>query len=110
MTDIARRTFLRVVFSGAAVAGATAACKSKSSYYVVANKGIVCSDTTGLAADAVAARTQHGYVEHADKPSENCGNCQNFKPGTPNNCGSCTVLKGTINPDGHCSSWARKAT
>ncbi len=109
MSDLSRKKFLQLAFGGSAAALAAAACKKSPSYYVVANKGLVCTDESGLAPADVQARKARGYVDHAADPKQNCGNCVNFRAVSANNCGACAALKGPINPDGHCSSWTKPA-
>ncbi|MFO0667247.1 MAG: high-potential iron-sulfur protein [Polyangiaceae bacterium] len=50
------------------------------------------------------------YSDASADPAKTCANCQLYKPAAPDQCGSCTLLKGTIHPKGFCKSWAAKTT
>ncbi len=68
-----------------------------------------CQDVTALTDAERSARVNPGYVEvspHA--AAKNCTNCNFFTAGAANDCGTCTLVKGPINPTGYCNSWAIK--
>lgn len=68
-------------------------------------EGLSCDDTAGLAPGDLATRTSNGYVEQSREADKNCVNCQ-FWQGQANQCGTCTVVRGPINPQGYCNLWA----
>lgn len=102
---ISRRDLLQksaAVAGALAVFGGAAACSKQPA-------ALVCTDTTGLAPADVTVRTTLGYTDVSMEPGKMCSNCQQFVPNaTPNTCGSCKILKGPINPKGHCKSWVAK--
>ena len=73
-------------------------------------KEVVCSDTAGLTAQETKMRKTLDYSDASADPAKTCANCQLYKPAAPDQCGSCTLLKGTIHPKGFCKSWAAKTT
>jgi hypothetical protein len=91
-----------VTVIGAALAG----CGQKQA-------GLRCSDPDKLTDDEINMRNSFQYVEQASNAAQACGGCAFFDAG-PNSgapsCGECRLLKGPVNPKGHCTSWsARKA-
>ena len=68
-----------------------------------------CTDTAGLTPAEVQMRQGQSYVDHSPKPAENCANCNFYQAAQANQCGSCTVVKGPIHPEGYCNLWAAKA-
>lgn len=74
------------------------------------SSGPDCSSTAGLDAPAIANRTALQYVEHSTRSSAHCSNCRFYTASPPvggaPSCGSCTVVAGTINPDGYCNSFS----
>ncbi len=77
---------------------ALTACKSQLS----------CTDTSGISGADLTTRTQLQYMDHSVNPQKVCSGCKLFKAGAENACGSCTLVKGPINPAGNCTSWAAK--
>ncbi|QQR90160.1 MAG: high-potential iron-sulfur protein [Myxococcales bacterium] len=74
-----------------------------------APKALDCSSTTGLAPADLATRNALKYVDSSPDAQKNCANCALFvAPTQEGGCGSCQVVKGTINPKGYCNSWAPK--
>jgi High potential iron-sulfur protein len=73
-------------------------------------KELACTDVSRLTPDESAMRTTLAYLDAATDPSKKCSACQLFKPGQDGQCGACTVLKGPINPNGGCKSFAPKVT
>ncbi len=68
-----------------------------------------CSDVSALTPDEATARTTLEYVEKSPDPQKYCDNCQQFVvPAEGKACGTCKVVKGPINPKGHCKSWLAK--
>lgn len=70
-----------------------------------------CTDTSGLEPAQQATRSSLGYVDNSPHgASKNCANCNFFQGAAENQCGSCTLVPGQINPAGYCNSWAEKAS
>lgn len=70
-----------------------------------------CTDISSLNDQQKQMRSSLKYVGHSPYDNKKCSNCQFFqaaKDGKP--CGSCTIVPGPINPDGHCTSWSPKQT
>ena len=64
-----------------------------------------CSDVSGLTAAEAATRTNLEYVQASPHGAEkDCLVCR-FFTGNESQCGSCTLVKGPINPHGYCNSW-----
>jgi hypothetical protein len=53
-------------------------------------------------------RTTLSYLDVSIEPGKSCAACQQFVAGAPGACGTCKVLKGTINPAGYCKSFLAK--
>jgi hypothetical protein len=71
-------------------------------------KELTCNDTSGLKPDEVSARQTLAYTDKSPEAGKQCNNCQQFVPGSPDQCGSCKVLKGPVHPNGYCKVWAAK--
>ncbi len=98
-----RRDVLQRGAAGVLAVVGAAACKS-------APKALSCADTTSLSAADYQVRTTLAYVDVSTEPGKTCSGCQQFIPGEPGACGSCKVVKGTINPAGYCKSFVAKTT
>ncbi len=49
------------------------------------------------------------YTDASSTAGSQCANCMSFIPGTaPGAMGGCFILKGEINPKGHCDGWSAK--
>ena len=57
---------------------------------------------TGIA-DAATNKAQFKYQDKPGKGGEKCSGCRFFKP--PH---SCSIVTGTISPNGWCISWTKK--
>lgn len=112
-----RREFFRRVgaaaLAGAGLALGLAACGggdkgNAESTSAATSKPAVdpCSDLSGLTQDELATRTTFQYKAVAADPAKVCTKC-NFwhapEGGSP--CGTCTLVKGPIEPAGGCMSW-----
>mgnify|MGYP001566462367 CR=1 FL=1 len=97
--NLGRRDVLRLfVVGGAGLA--VIACGGGGS-------AVDCSDTAGLApADAELRRSQ-AYVDQSTRP-DNCAACTFFTAGAAGACGTCTVIRGSINPGGYCNLFSRR--
>jgi len=73
------------------------------------SSGVDCTDVSGLTEPEVATRTNLEYVEASPHGTEkDCVNCR-FYTGNETACGTCTLVKGPVNPRGYCKSWVIKA-
>jgi High potential iron-sulfur protein len=52
--------------------------------------------------------TALNFTEHSATPNQTCGNCGLFG-GDGSACGQCQIFSCTVNPKGHCDSWAAKS-
>jgi hypothetical protein len=107
MTDkLSRRDVLQrsaAAMGALAALGAAACGKNKVA--------LVCTDTTGLAPTDAQIRTTLAYQDISTEPGKTCTKCQQFvEAPAAGSCGSCKVLKGPINPNGYCKSFAAKST
>ena len=116
-----RREFLaRLLGASAWLAGALAAggCQPSGpsqaeldSMRAAMDPKLDCTNTSGLWPAEAATRTTNAYVEHSAKADQFCQICLNFQPpAAAGACGSCTTVKGPINPGGWCTSWTAKRT
>lgn len=97
--NLGRRDVLRLMVVGGAGL-AVAACGGSS--------GPTCTDTTGLAEADVTMRTSQGYVEASTHGADNCAACTFYTAGAAGACGTCTVIRGPINPAGYCNLFSRR--
>lgn len=72
------------------------------------SSGPTCAGTAGLSAADVATRTGNQYVDASVDPAKKCSGCNFFQSAGAAVCGTCTVVKGTINPGGNCRLWVAK--
>ena len=125
---LSRRNFLtRAAAIGAAALGAgtiLAACDGPSgqrqppggqgSGDPQADPEAACDDLSGLTEGEKNMRInqikQFKYVEESPYPDKICANCQFWvEPVGGTRCGGCQLIQGPIEPDGYCTSWAKKA-
>jgi len=68
-----------------------------------------CDDPAKLDEAARTTRETFNYQAKAQDPAKTCRKC-NFwqEPSGDGPCGGCTLVKGPINPEGTCTSWAEK--
>lgn len=90
---------MAIGFSGAMVLG-LAGCQRRSA-------APVCGAPDQLNDEQMSLRTSLRYTESAPGP-ETCSACAFFKAQENGACGNCELLKGPVNPQGHCVSWSRK--
>jgi hypothetical protein len=68
-----------------------------------------CTDISALDTADRQLRESLAYQDQSPVGKDkSCLNCEFFKPGGRNECGTCTLIKGPINPAGYCNSWAAK--
>jgi hypothetical protein len=121
---ITRRQFVLTTATGALSVAAFGAfvsgCKSESGAADEDKKGeapkeepageLDCTDVSALSDAEKKTRTSLQYVEKSTTPGQVCSGCQLYTPPpSGSGCGSCTVVKGPINPGGHCTSWVKKS-
>jgi hypothetical protein len=98
-----RRDLLRrsAAFGALALVGASACSKSKPA-------ALSCTDTSALSPTDLTVRTSLAYVDVSTETGKSCAGCLQFIPATPDQCGTCKVVKGPINPAGYCKSFTPK--
>ena len=79
-----------------------AACQSQTK--------AACSDPAKLTDEQIAVRTSFSYVEKSPQPAQACVGCAFFHGEAAAACGTCELLKGPVNPAGHCTSWSARKT
>lgn len=72
-------------------------------------KELSCAQAPGLSAADAQTRTTLHYADRSPDPAKNCDNCRLFHSAGADACGSCDVVKGPINPHGHCTAWVAKS-
>jgi len=101
-----RRTYLKTLTLGVAAVGlgglGLAACKS-------GGKELDCSNATGLSDMDAMLRKTLVYVDKSPNAEKSCANCVQFVAAAADQCGTCKLVKGPINPAGYCNSWAAKS-
>lgn len=74
------------------------------------DEGPNCNDTSGLTPQQQSTRSSLGYVAQSPHGTQkNCTNCNFYTAGGAQQCGSCTLIAGPIDPNAYCNSWAAKA-
>lgn len=107
---VSRREFMHhsLLLGGLAAGGAAVlgvACGSSGGA-----AALTCTDTSALSEADKGLRTQLQYVDRSPDPTKTCLACRFFTaPQSATACGSCSLVKGPINPQGKCSSWVAKA-
>jgi hypothetical protein len=100
-----RRFFRQVALVGGGVAAGSlvtlGGCKS-------GEPALKCDDPPGLTEAERAMRKTLAYTDQSPNAEKRCSNCQLYVPKGPNACGGCQLLKGTVHPDGYCTSWVQK--
>jgi hypothetical protein len=107
---------LAVVGSGALLAGcggeekaAEMGSQPKQTLDAVKSALDPCSDVSGLTPAELQTRETFKYVAFEENVEKHCTTCHFWIPAkgdTP--CGTCTLVKGPIHPNGGCMSWAAK--
>lgn len=68
-----------------------------------------CTDLSGLTDSQKKMRTTLKYTGDSPYPDKHCSNCNFFTaPENGKPCGSCSIVPGPINANGHCTSWVKK--
>ena len=98
---LGRRTLLRralVVIAASPVLGAA---------LTSCGGGPSCT-TDGLGPPQLAIRSGRHSVQVAADPARRCAGCQLFT-GTPDACGTCSSVPGSIDPNGSCDAFIARA-
>ncbi len=121
--DISRRDFIqRLSLFGAAGVGASmlAACGGGEQQADTpaadppaeepVAESFTCTDTEGLTEAELTMRNEtFSYVDTSTEEGKTCDNCALYVAAAEGQqCGTCTIIKGPIHPDGYCTSWAAK--
>lgn len=68
-----------------------------------------CDDTSALPPEAKKSRVEvAGYVELSTDFMKRCDRCAQFVPGGEQQCGTCKIVEGPINPKGTCKLFVAK--
>jgi hypothetical protein len=67
-----------------------------------------CSDPDSLSTSEQALRQSLDYVEASADTQKTCRGCSFFTLQGQGPCGSCQIMNGIVNANGHCTSWNPK--
>jgi hypothetical protein len=67
-----------------------------------------CTDESSLSSADRDARRGARYEERASDPARACSGCTFFTSAGAEACGSCSVVRGPINPGGTCTLFAAR--
>lgn len=68
-----------------------------------------CSDVGALSEPEKMARSALQYSDKSPFPDKRCQICNLFQaPPSPDQCGSCQIVKGPIHPKGYCTGFVAK--
>ena len=71
--------------------------------------GLSCDGVDGLTEAELGMRTSQAYVSSSPHGTEkNCLNCMLGAGLTATSCGTCSVIKGEIHPEGYCNLWVAR--
>jgi len=106
--NISRKDFLkRISVAGAVGLGGGSLISACSTGPNHSSSSDPCTDLSGLTDAQKNTRTSLQYTGKSPYPDKRCNNCQHFTPPVMgNSCGTCSIVPGPINPQGHCTSWA----
>lgn len=110
MSKLNRRDFLtQAAIIGAAATGGAAFLVGCNRSGGGGGGGLSCTDTAGLSATELQTRTMFNYVDATPNAAQPCTACALWVPAaTEGGCGGCTLVKGPINPNGWCTSFAAR--
>lgn len=67
-----------------------------------------CSDISSLQPAEARTRDENQYRRHTERDDQFCLGCLNFvSASVESSCGTCTTVRGPINPDGWCKQWTK---
>lgn len=70
---------------------------------------LVCADPARLTDQEINLRDSLHYIEQSPDGDRVCGGCAFFERAASAACGTCKLLKGPVNPKGHCDSWNKRS-
>lgn len=70
---------------------------------------LACTDDSQLSEADRTARRGSQYADRTTDPSRACERCTFYQAAAANQCGTCTVVRGPINPQGTCQLFAPRA-
>lgn len=70
------------------------------------NDSVICSDPSSLSDSELSLRESLQYTKLSTNNEEVCALCAFFTASAQFPCGTCRILNGTVNADGHCDSWS----
>jgi hypothetical protein len=68
----------------------------------------MCADPDELSSVDRSFRKYVEYTESSKKAGETCSSCASFRPPSQGECGTCQVVAGSINVNGHCTGWSAR--
>ena len=118
---INRKVFLRkIIFTGIAATGfgfLLNSCSENNTRPVELKSAVgksnenndPCNNIDDLTQQERQVREAYHYTGKSSNPAQNCANCNYYQIANPGEiCGTCQVVKGPINPKGHCTIWTKK--
>lgn len=67
----------------------------------------ICFDADQGGDADIQLRASLNYTEESPDQKQVCGGCAFFQaPPQEGSCGACSLLKGSVNRHGHCTSWS----
>ena len=101
---ISRREFLHATtLLGGVVVVLGAGCGSSGT------GALTCTDTRALSDADRALRAHLQYSDRSPDPTTTCSGCRFFiAPASVPACGTCSLVRGPVHPDGKCTSWVAK--
>jgi len=94
----ARRSLLRTTLRWSLAATVLPALSARAT---------MCADPEELATVDYQFRKYVKYTESSPEARKTCSGCAFFKA-SASECGTCQVVGGSINAQGHCNSWEQK--
>ena len=99
---LTRRECLNKLFYAATVATA-----SLGAWGCQKRNIVICGDPARLTEAENSLRMSVHYAEKSPQHEQTCAGCAFFESsGRGIACGMCKLLKGPVNPSGHCDSWS----
>lgn len=68
-------------------------------------KELACTDTSALTPAELTTRQSLQYNDRAADPTRACSRCRFYTAGAADACGSCSLVKGPIHPNGSCTGF-----
>jgi hypothetical protein len=102
---LARRAWLRMMMQLALVGAFSVAAIGCRKREVMS-----CSDPASLTDAEISLRVSLHYSESSAQSDKVCARCAFSEASVDGKCRACKLLKGPVNPMGHCDSWSRAGT